>query len=378
MNLHIINDEKFFDPFVEKLEELGLLHNNIFIVKENGPLKYIRRKDLVYGRLNDRLLLGNLDNYDKVFIHAFSFDLYRWVNRHTFKELNWMIWGKELYESKMVNYPLYESGTENIIQKIKKIRPMMSNYYRKIERFLFQIDVERVYGKIDYLLTWITPEYEYAKRHIKGLKAEHKKFAYTFEIDAEILSDMFDGNAFFRNWKARKLRCIIGNSGAASNNHLDALKKVKDVDFNEIVMPISYGDQNYIGILKREVERYYQHKNVTFMEQFMSFKRYLDFFNSYDVFVSNSLRPIGMGNIWMALLTGKLIFMNSKNLVFPYLQSIGIQLYDIDLIEQIDIIQQQIDFESNRTIAAEFLSKGSMNTLYSNLFGKVKSEVEYC
>jgi len=377
MNLHILNDEKFFDPFVKKLEELDLLDNNIFIVKENGPLKFIKRKDLVHGRLNNKLLLGDVSKYDKVFIHAFSFDLYRWVNQHTFNELNWMIWGKELYESKMVNYPLYERRTKAIIQRIKKVRPVMSNYYRKAEQFFFQIDIERVYSKINYLLTWITPEYEYAITHIKGLKAKHKNFAYTFEIDTETLSTMYDGEAFFKNQREGNLRCIIGNSGASSNNHFDALEKVRAVNFKEITMPVSYGDQEYVTHLKKEIQKRYTDKNITFVHEFMDFENYLHFFNSYDVFVSNSLRPIGMGNIWVALLTGKLVFMNSKNLVFPYLQSLGLQLYDVNHIDRLDHIQHKVDFESNRTIAMRFLSKYRIDELYNSLFGKVEKKVEW-
>lgn len=374
MNLHILNDEKFFDPFVGKLEELDLLDNNIFIVKERGPLRFIKRKDLVYGRLGDKQLIGDILQYEKVFIHAFSFELYRWVKQHTFRELNWMVWGKELYESKMVNYPLYEARTQNIVQKIKRVRPVMSSYYRKAERFFFQIDIEEVYKKVDYVLTWIKPEYDYAVRHIKGLQARHKDFAYTFEINTEAFANMFDGKSFYLHAEARKLKCLIGNSGTSVNNHIDALYKIENANFSEITMPVSYGDPEYVELLKKEVKRSFAFKNITFMDQFMTFGNYLQFFNSYDIFLSNSLRPIGMGNIWIALLMGKVVFMNNKNLVFPYLKSLGLQVYDINEVDQFDNIIKEVDLERNRSIAADFLSKYRVNELYSNLFGKIENE----
>jgi|GEM_PF-994953 len=369
MNLHVLNDEKFFDPFVEKMEELKLLDNNVFVVKERGPLKFIKRKDLVYGRIGDKERIGDVSKYDKVFIHSFTFHLYRWVHQNTFKELNWMIWGKELYESNLVDYPLYESKTKSILQKIKRMRPMMSSYYRKAEQFFLQIDIEKVYNKFDYVLTWIEPEYRFAIEHIKGLKAAHKSFAYTFEVDTEILSNLFDDKQLYEHKQKKMLRCIIGNSGASSNNHLDALEKIKDVNFHEVMLPVSYGDVDYISLLKKEVQLHYNYQHITFADRFMRFDEYLHFFMGYDVFISNASRPIGMGNIWMALLTGKLVFMNSKNLVFPFLRSLGLQIFDIDDICRIYEILNKVNLTKNRDIATNFLSKNKITTLYENLFG---------
>lgn len=378
MNLHVLNDEKFFDSFVERLEKLNLLDNNIFIVKEQGPLKYIRRTDLVYGRLADKKNLGDISKYEKVFIHSFTFHLYRWVNQNNFKELNWMIWGKELYESSMVNYPLHEEYTKNTIQKIRNIRPKMSHYYRKAEQLLFQVDVAKVYNKIDYILTWIKPEYDYAIKHIPGLKAKHKTFAYAFELNTESLSEMYNGHSLIERKTKDGLNCIVGNSGASSNNHLDALKKMNAVNFKQITMPVSYGDKEYIDLIKKESNQNYRHINISFIEQYMNFDKYLALFKKQDVFISNSLRPIGMGNIWMALLLGKLVFMNSKNLVYPYLLSIGLKVYNIEEINKIDDILNDVDLESNRNIAADFLSKGKIDELYITLFGNGVNELNYC
>lgn len=368
MNLHLINDEKFFDPFVEKLEALNLLHNNLFIVKECGPLKFIRRKDLVYGRFCDQDLIGDVSKYKKVFIHYFSFEMYRWVHQHTFNELNWMVWGKELYESELVDFPLYESQTKSIVKKTKNTRLTLALYYRRAENFLMNVDVAKIYRKIDNVLTWIKPEYEYAIKNIKGLRAKHLEFAYVFEHDAEILSRKFNGKQLYENSNLGKLRCILGNSGAASNNHLDALNKMREIDFKEIIMPVSYGNQKYVLSLKVEVEKRYTANNITFLNKFMTFDEYLDFYNQYDVFISNSIRPVGMGNIWMALLMGKLVFMNNKNFVFPFLTSMGIHVYDINDIHNIDEITRRVDLDSNRKIATNFLSKTKIDELYTNLF----------
>lgn len=364
MNLHILNDEKFFDPFVEQLEALGLLANNVFVIKEDGPLNFVRRKDLVYARMRDEALIGDVSKYDKVFIHCFTLEMYAWVHRYQFKELNWMIWGKELYKSEF----LYEEQTKNLVKKVRDIKLTLDFYFLKAKNFFMNIDSSKVYGKIDNVLTWIQPEYEYAVQHIKGLRAKHQDFAYTFEYDVEFISSKFCSKKFDKAKGSKKLRCILGNSGVASNNHLDAIHKIKEIDLAEILIPISYGNKNYIKLLRKELSRKYLNKNITYLDTYMTFGEYVDFYCQYDVFINNSIRPVGMGNIWMALLMGKLVFMNPENLVFPYLRSLGFQIFDINDLSDIDEIRGKVDLISNRNNALSFLSKSKINEIYISLF----------
>jgi len=364
MNLHILNDEKFFDPFVEKLENLGLLANNLFVVKECGPLKFIRRKDLIYGRMCDKKLIGDVSRYEKVFIHCFTLEMYGWVHQHTFNELNWMVWGKELYGPEF----LFEHQTKSLVRKARSAKLALDLRFFKIKNFFMNINAANIYSKVDNVLTWIEPEYKYAIKHVKGLKAKHQDFAYTFEYDAESISSKFYKKTDYRDKTQNELRCILGNSGVASNNHLDAIRKIQKADFHTVTVPISYGNKKYIQLLKKEIIRKYSDKNITYLDRFMSFDEYMFFFSQYDAFISNSIRPVGMGNIWMALLMGKIVFMNTKNLVYPYLQSLGVQIFDIDDMEDIEVLLGTIDLDANCRIAVNFLSKSRINELYLNLF----------
>ncbi|MEH6307441.1 TDP-N-acetylfucosamine:lipid II N-acetylfucosaminyltransferase [Olivibacter sp. CPCC 100613] len=369
MNLHLIDDEKFFDPFVEKLEALDLLENNIFIVKECGPLKFIRRRDLVHGRMCDKHLIGDTRKYGKVFIHCFTAEMYDWVLEHSFKELNWMIWGKELYSSDLVSYPLYEAHTKEIVKKISNHRFSLNLGYWRPKNVIRRVNLPRIFSKFDNVLTWIEPEYEYAIRNIKGLRAKHQEFAYMFEMDARVLRARFRHIQPFRK-NVSELRCILGNSGVASNNHLDAIQKTLDLPLREILIPISYGNEKYIGLLKESLQKKHTATNIKYLDSYVSFIEYIEIFDQYDVFISNSIRPVGMGNIWMALLMGKIVFMNRRNLVFPYLRAMGIEIFDIEMIEKVDSIFKTIDLKKNADLAAEFLSNKRINKMYLQLFSK--------
>ena len=369
MNLHLIDDEKFFDPFVEKLEALDLLDNNIFIVKECGPLKFIKRTDLIHGRMCDKNLIGDTRKYGKVFIHCFTAEMYDWVLEHSFKELNWMIWGKELYSSDLVDYPLYEPLTKDIVRTANGQRFSLNLGYWRPKNVLRRANLPRIFSKFDNILTWIEPEYEYAIRNIKGLRAKHQQFAYMFETDANILRARFRNVRPYRK-NISELRCILGNSGVASNNHLDAIQKTMNLPLKEILIPVSYGNEKYMAALKGEIQKRQSKGNIKYLDSYLSFAEYIEVFDQYDVFISNSIRPVGMGNIWMALLMGKLVFMNRRNLVFPYLRSMGIEIFDIGMIEKAESIFRTIDLKKNADLAAEFLSSRRINKMYLQLFSK--------
>lgn len=372
MNLHIFNDEKFFDPFVSKLEQLNLTTNNKFIVRRGGQFKYIKRVDLVSSTLDSNKFstqVGDISSYDKVFLHAFNNDLKRWVLRNKFNELNWMIWGSELYESKSVSYPLFEPGTQLLKEDTQNIEDILKDGLRKVKNYILNIQSQKAYQKIDNILTWITPEYKFAIQNIEGLAAQHKYFLYGFDTDIETLSKLFSIHEKLPQIADNKLKCILGNSGAITNNHVDALHKMSGIYFEEILIPVSYGHHKYVSRLKDKIKENYSFLNVKYMESFVKFKEYVEMFYEYPIFINNSLRPLGMGNIWLALLTGKIVFMNSKNFMYQYMKDLNLQVFDIDNIQNIDKYAAIIDREKNKKIVLNYLSTEKIERIYLDIFG---------
>lgn len=371
MNLHVFSDDKFFDPFVNKLEQLNLLGNNKFIVKKGKEFKYIKRSDLVSSTLDSKdfkMQVGDTGKYDKVFLHSFKYDLYKWVYNNNFKELNWMVWGHDLYELRSINFPLFENETQRLIRKVKNSMSF-SEYFHEIELILLSKITGKVFSKVSNILTWIDPEYQFAINHVKGLSAQQKYFLYGFDIDIETFSKMFSVSSRIATGSNNDIKCIVGNSGAIPNNHLDALKKIENIDFSEVLMPISYGHDKYIKLLKEEIGNSFSHLNVKYLEDFMDFGNYVQTIARYEVFITNSLRPLGMGNIWMALLMGKVVFMNTRNFMYGYMRGLGLQVYDIDKISNLHEYAKEVDYEANRRAVIEYLSKTKVDKLYTKLFG---------
>jgi len=325
MNLHIVPDSKFINTFCANLKELGVLQNNKIIVRSTKKLQYIEN-DLPYAPLYSsafKRLMGDTRQYDAVYIHLFSPLMYRWVAMHSFKELNWIVWGADLYNLPFIHVNFYEEITS------KKY----STKNRSVMEWLYLMKVwitnmpykEKAYSKVDNILTWMKTEYAFAKSNIPSLHAGHRFFFYENQQPYQKLDAMTLSN---RAVDRTLPSIIVGNSGYPTNNHLDVLEYMilKNIKAN-IYIPISYGDRRYIDFLKQTLAGYVNGK-IEFMDKYMSFDEYLDFLGEADALVMNNIRPQGYGNVLMMLYFGKPVFLNDKNISLDDLRLNGIVTND--------------------------------------------------
>jgi hypothetical protein len=121
MNLHIVPDNSFINKFYENLQELDLVAGNKIVVRSNENVLKSIKHDLPFAPLYSSrfsAIVGNTEMYDKVFIHYFTPLLYRWVAKHNFNELNWMVWGGDVYNLPELDRLCYEPVT--LKQYVKK------------------------------------------------------------------------------------------------------------------------------------------------------------------------------------------------------------------------------------------------------------------
>ncbi len=191
MNLHIVPDNVFINKFYENLHELGIAGNNRAVVRTNGKkLRYIKH-DLPFAPLYSsafEAMTGETGNYEKVFIHLFSPLLYRWVATRQFRELNWMVWGADLYNLPSVRTTLYEELT--LRKYVTGTFSLDDFLYRTKVAILHQRFRDRAYTKVDNVLTWMTSEYDFAIQHLPALRARHQFFFYENDIHYQALDEM--------------------------------------------------------------------------------------------------------------------------------------------------------------------------------------------
>jgi dTDP-N-acetylfucosamine:lipid II N-acetylfucosaminyltransferase len=363
MNLHIVPDNVFINQFYDNLAELGLLESNRIIVRSNyKKLKYIRR-DISFAPLYSTkfsALTGETSSYDRVFIHQLSPLMYRWIARHDLKELNWMVWGADLYNLRFTRIDLHEKLTNRYVKKVSAHEVMLQLKYW-LTNAVYR---DKAYAKIKNVLTWMESEYAFARNNIPSLKGGHRFFFYENQIPYQKI------DASLRDQQDRKKTAtpsiIIGNSGGPDTNHLDAMKYLDDHGIKaDLTITVSYGTKDYIDFLKKNVG-FYKNGKVEFLESYMGIEDYLNFLATQDGLVMYNIRPQGFGNIFMMLYLGKPVFLHEKNISIPDLEKNGIQWYPLSSISDPHAYAYS---EQNREAVVRLLSHERLLGTYRELFG---------
>jgi len=357
MNLHIAPDNTFTNKFYENLREIGAEENNRIVVRTNDKaLKHIRYP-LPFGALyteNFNSLVGDTMSYEKVFIHYFTPLLYRWVARNKFKELNWMVWGGDLYNLPELDNGCYEPITWK--EYVKKDRSWQTTLYNLKVAMTQKPFRKEAYGKVRNILTWMKAEFDFACKHLP-VHSEHRFFFYENQMPYQELDNLIQPLR-----KNPRPVLIVGNSASPTNNHLDVIDflNTKKIEA-DLHVPISYGDQRYAAFLRKHLK--YHHGTLTFMDQYLPFHEYLSFLNSSDGLVMNTIRPQGYGNILMMMYLNKPVFFNEKNISLPDLNSAGFSLRTLG-----DLRTISYPFSNNKAAVTKLLSHQRLVESYHALF----------
>lgn len=361
MNLHIVPDNTFVNKFCDNLEELNLTHHNKIIVRSNEKsLKFIRY-NLPFAPLYSSQFssfVGDTDQYDKVFIHYFTPLLYRWVASHKFRELNWMVWGGDLYNIPALDHLCYEPLTlEKYVKKDWSAQTLLYQSKVLITQALFR---KKAYSKVKNILTWMNEEYQFALAHLP-IHAEQKFFFYENQLPYEKLEAQEKSTA-----RGNSLRLIVGNSGYPTNNHMDVVQFLEDHHVQaDLIIPVSYGDPRYISFLKKNVR--FTHGKIEFIERYMPFEEYLNLILNAEALVMNTIRPQGYGNILIMMYMNKAVFFNSKNISLPDLTNHGINWQPLEDLTLFSKPKNNLTVENKKAVV-NLLSHDKLRISYRNLF----------
>ena len=359
MNLHIVPDNTFINKFYDNLNELGLLGVNKIVVRSNdSKLKSIRHNLPFAPLYSTRFasLVGNTELYEKVFIHYFTPLMYRWVARHKFRELNWMIWGGDLYNLPSLDHICYEPLTfQQFVKKDRSIKTLLYRLKVLVTNSPFK---HKAYSKVNNILTWMSSEYQFAVEHLL-VHATQKFFFYENQLPYEKLNLMVAPV----NRNGRPV-LIIGNSGSPENNHLDIVRFLDENRVNaDLLIPVSYGDAGYIMFLKKKLT--YGYGKIEFIDRYMPFEEYLNFLGQADALVMNTIRPQGYGNILMMMYIGKPVFFNEKNISLPDLGKAGLQWFPVESLRS---YSKEKFMASNKEAVTNLLSHERLLKEYQLLF----------
>ena len=359
MNLHIVPDNSFINKFCDNLQELGLWENNKVIVRSNQRALKSIKHNLPFAALYSRKfssLVGDTSQYAGVFVHYLTPLLYRWLAKNKFHELNWMVWGGDLYNLPALDHVCYEPKTwDEYMRKDWSAQTLLYNLKIKVTQNPFR---QSAYSKIKNVLTWMGEEYNFAIHNLP-VKADHKFFFYENQLPYGQLDELVNTAK-----ASQKPSLILGNSGSPANNHLDAVQFLEDHRVQaDLLVPVSYGDKRYISFLKKRLK--FNYGKIEFLERYMPFEEYLNFLAKADGLIMNTVRPQGYGNILMMMYIGKPVFFNSKNISLRDLDSAGLKWMPVESLKSKDNFKFEVP---NKQAVINLLSHDRLLIEYGRLF----------
>jgi len=278
-------DKKFVLPFIDFVGEHFDLGEHRFIVygkveaddlpQDKGIIHYpsllknllslmteirVARKIILHGLFSSHLLYVLL--------------LQPWL----LKKCYWMIWGGDLY--------IHQAD-------VKDWRWRKNEW---VKRF--------VVSRLGHFITHIRGDYELAQQWYGAKGQWHECFMYPSNLYREypVTPKPHDGT-----------NILLGNSATPTNNHLDALEKLRPFagDDIRIYCPLSYGDFAYGDQIAEAGKAIFGDKFIP-LRDFMPFGKYLELLTEIDIAIFNNNRQQGMGNMVTLLGLGKKLFIQNS------------------------------------------------------------------
>ncbi|MDM1444012.1 TDP-N-acetylfucosamine:lipid II N-acetylfucosaminyltransferase [Myroides odoratimimus] len=303
--LHIIDDVKF----IESCRQLFNVDNvdNYYLKKGEVSDSYLTNNRI------DIVCIHYLDNSDVEFI----------LNCQVNVKYVWFFWGGDgfclgKYYNRFlqlktnlfrVRCEFKKSNKLGVQNLIKTLFPWVIDYQQGYKNKLKAIK------KIDIIVPVMPGDYKILSSDY-GLKMPFLHLNY---ITPYFFNNSRKESPSFSNGKD----ILLGNSASYTNNHFEIIDVLTKVEGEEnIYIPLNYGDD----ILGKKVKNYAV-KNLgekaKVLREFLSFDEYTKVYDTCGVIILNHIRQQGVGNIIMALVLGKTLYLRDDSTVYKFLKEKG-------------------------------------------------------
>lgn len=314
MNIHITHDDKFIDGFIGRVKELGELHNNKFyIYPYTDNLRFVKSEEVVVSDINSKEIVDELLEAERVYIHYFDDSLIDFI-----KNINttviWVFWGADAFDLpnlKSLYSPNPSTEGYNLYRLFKERYNAKKSENRK----------KNAMRNIAYFAHYIEEDFQLIKKTYKLDKLEYIDFTYgTLE-------------QFTSNIVPSKINNIlIGNSAHIANNHINAIKKIKEIVDTTVYVPLSYsGTEDYKDEVIQLGTKYFGEKFKP-LTKFLSFNEYNEVLKTISIAIMPHTRSQAFGNIIALLYSGVKVYMSNDSSLYKLLKQLGVELYSIENI----------------------------------------------
>lgn len=382
MKILLVSSESvFLNNIMEQIEAVYPKRIDYYIIREtHKPLHTKKINGCVYAEKNEQIAT-KVNMCDVVVINGMTNNnvlLINSMNLTKKKLILWLMWGGDgLYLYRLKNRWYTKQTIEMYFNKINgnslhnKFRRLYSNtilyefYFLLINgKFTPNREKLKAIKKVDYIAPVIEDDYFIVKNEFK-LKAKYLPFAF---------GSLKTLIPYTKNENIVANNILLGNSADPSNNHIDVLNLVKDINIKgEIICPLSYGNEKYRDVIIKEGREIFGDKFYP-LADFLPIEKYQEIINSCGIVVMNHLRQQAMGNIISALWQGKKVFLNENNYTNNYFERIGVKVHSIQ--QELKQTLDKHDYKENDEIISN--NRKQLEKYYSHkeVLRKTKNLIE--
>ncbi len=374
MRLHILPDEKIINRTITYFENVWSKRNKYIIIipKQRKYCKFVDANisDQIFVTHFDTIdfwqVIGNINDYSSIIIHYLTLEASRFILKINHPNILWIEWGADLYNSfllrrgfKLYSYdgdkfPICSKLIDNGLKFLKNIKGY-KNFkirYNSVFRIRYFIP-DSMYDEYPLFLKYY-PEF----RHLK-----YKNFFY-YPIE-----DIIENQKLVLRCSGSSI--LVGNSASRTNNHLDVLKKLSDINVaNEIVIPLSYGGKNsYIKKVSSKATKLFN-GHLRLLNDFMPLSEYNKILLNSSFFIFANCRQEAVGNILFTLYIGGKVFLRESNPLYKFYKDLGLIIFSYDCIDEksFDKELNTEDYLNNKLILEQTYSREKLKCLIRDSF----------
>ncbi|MFY0628627.1 MAG: TDP-N-acetylfucosamine:lipid II N-acetylfucosaminyltransferase [Reichenbachiella sp.] len=365
--VHLAIDEKFLAPFfIPNLIDYGNIREHIFLIVSNEVPQYPISHTIVNHKyINGNQIQKELNNYGRSYnliIHGFT-DI---MKKPILKLPNTIlitaiVYGFEFYKMIFPNN-LYQNLTKALLNEISiKEEKKRINYIQYLKSLKWRWIEKKSLKRINFIAHYLPSEYNYFKS-ILNFKAPLLDF--NLGKISQILN-LDDLNQF-----EQAKHILIGNSGNATNNHLEILDCIKNFELRvgqKIYCPLSYSNTSdeYQNEIIRSGEKKFKSSFIPIVN-FISSKEYNQILASCSHIFLNHHRSQGGASVWSALYRGSSLYLSNKNPLYTFFRELGAHIFTLDEYNGMQRLNETQKTE-NRNILLSHFSNNNVKKRYENL-----------
>lgn len=369
MIIHLSNDEKFIDDFIQNQNKyFPQVTNKYFAIAPNDTFRHIKNPKV--EQFNNGLTYHKLLEQFKEKPKAFIFHN---LNRHYFNLINtipkeisiaWIFYGTEIF-GRGENQDLFWGPITK-----KNYHPLAKVWlYRRLQYLMYYFDDKlsfrispflKAIHRIDYMAHWIKEDYKFIVNRYGLKKMNFIEFRYSIDMPQTDYEHRL------------KEDLMIGHSAAPTNNHLDIINELPKSfinHFKRIIIPLSYGGTPaYIRAVKKSASKKFGDK-VIFLNTFLDKDTYFNMLSGVKLLIMAQYRSQGGSNIRFFLKNGTDLAFYEHNNMHKFYKQLGVKTHTIRSLKNNSFsFLLPKDHNRNKEITAELFQNDQIKTYYENLF----------